>query len=702
MSSNQSETGRAARVGLVAAACWLLPIVLSCLSNQADNRGRYTGHLASLCFAPLFVLLAAAAGDWILHRMRVDVPQRWTVAGGLGLGAFSLGTLLVGLVAVPSAPAAWAALVALAVLLRQPTGRLLAGAWERVTAFREEGDWVRAVLVAIVIALVLLNVLRAFVPPTEYDEMEYHLAAPARYVRDGRISFLSNNAYASFPENVEMLFLDAMILRGGVIEGLALGRLLNVALGVLAACAVGACAGAMFHRAAAVPAAAIFYTWPWVNQLSHVGYVELGLMLYVALAVLAAWHWHRSGRRPRNLVLLGLICGLAVGCKYPAALFVCVPAVLSVLVAGGRGRWGRAALFAGVVLAACSPWLLQNLAYTGNPVYPLLGRALDGHTWSARKAARWTKAHRPDSFAPAAMWSAVRRAAAQTHPRKDGSHTMSLLLVLFVPLAFVRREWRARAGVLLLVVAFCLVGWLLFTHRIPRFLIPWLVPLAVASAAGAVAVGRRPWRGVVSAVLVALAAAEAYATVRTRSPAAECQLWLGHHDVGDAVAALKQGSTYDHGAIRFVNALPEDTRTLFYGEARTLYCTADVIAPTVFDENPLDRIVKKADSPAVIYETLQERGITHIYVNLPELHRLQWSYAFRHAGRDWPGYATLSGRAELARLYAFLRRHSRVVYPEVRRPAAQFHRAFVQAVSRADREAAPRAPSAFFVYELLP
>ncbi|MFO7899816.1 MAG: hypothetical protein R6V58_12250, partial [Planctomycetota bacterium] len=80
----------------------------------------------------------------------------------------------------------------------------------------------------------------------------------------------------------------------------------------------------------------------------------------------------------------------------------------------------------------------------------------------------------------------------------------------------------------------------LFTHRIPRFLIPWLVPLIVASAAGTVALRRRPWRVAVPAVLVALAAVEAYATVQKRFPAAEFQLWLGHHEVGDAVAALKQ------------------------------------------------------------------------------------------------------------------------------------------------------------------
>ncbi|MFO7899815.1 MAG: hypothetical protein R6V58_12245 [Planctomycetota bacterium] len=151
-----------------------------------------------------------------------------------------------------------------------------------------------------------------------------------------------------------------------------------------------------------------------------------------------------------------------------------------------------------------------------------------------------------------------------------------------------------------------------------------------------------------------------------------------------------------------MNALPADTRTLFYGEARTLYCTADVIAPTVFDENPLDAEIGEADRAADVHRALRGRGITHVYVNLPELHRLQWSYAFRYDGHAWPGYTTLTARAELARLYAFLRQHGRIVYPEVPGRAGPFHRAFVQTVGSADRDVVPRAPAPFFVYELVP
>lgn len=720
---------RAWAVGLPVAAAWAVPIVLSAVSGQATAHGRLLGNLASLLFAPLFVLLAVAIGDWLLDRVfgfRTGLAGRRVFAAGIGLGALSLGTLGVGLMAVPPAAASWAAMVVLALLLSARTGRLLLAVCDRAGEWAAERDWVELAvelaLVGLIAVLVALNVLRAFVPPVEYDEMEYHLAAPAEYVRRGQIFFLSNNAYSNFPANVEMLFLDAMVMRGGVVEGFALGRLINVALGLLAAVGAGACASAVFGRRGAVPAAAVVYTWPAVNNLSHVGYVELGLMLYAVLALLAAHEWAKAAvGRWRHAALLGAVCGLAAGCKYPAVLFVCVPAAIWVLAASGRGLLRHAALFGAVALAVFSPWLVRNAVNTGNPVYPLLGRVFDGRTWSERKDARWQKAHGPKGSATAALWTA----ATEREPAGTGPVTMSVLLVAFVPLAFVRREWRKKAAVLLVLVALCVGAWLFTTHRITRFVVPWLIPLAVVSGAGAAAFGR--WRVVhalLGCLLVVLAGVEAYGTVRIRAPSEEALLFSGRISVDKAVADLKAGSTYSHEAVLFVNSLPAGSRTLFYGEAETLYCTGDVVAPTVFDENPLDEVLRTARSAEEALARLRALRVTHVYVNLAELHRLQWSYAFEYAGRPWPGYCTMTDAAQLGMLGEMLIRHARPVYPAVSeqmwRDAVSAHgsemdprpvggerwgeylsRAVVQTMRTWERDRPPRTAAPFVVYELL-
>ena len=250
-------------------------------------------------------------------------------------------------------------------------------------------------------------------------------------------------------------------------------------------------------------------------------------------------------------------------------------------------------------------------------------------------------------------------------PTEASPRNMSLLLVLFVPLVFLRREWRFRAAFLLVLAALLMLGWFSTTHRISRFLVPWLVPLIVVSAGGAAALMMRGrvLRSTACIALLGLAMIEAIGIVKVRAPYEEIQLMTGRVALHEAVSGITHGSNYDHKAILFINNLPS-ARTLFYGEAQTLYATGHVIAPTVFDENPLDEALKNSATAEELLAWLCEQGVTHLYVNLAELHRLQWSYAFEFDGRRWPGYTTIlpeDGRS-LALLREVLEKHSRVVY----------------------------------------
>ena len=223
---NGSRRGNELWIGLVAASAWALPCLITAFFGVEGRLDRFAGSVASLLIAVCFLLLAAGLGGWLLDRipgLPAAFAGRAFFAAGLGLGAFSIGTFLVGLVRVPSAGTAWAVLIALSVLLARRTGGLLLALHAGCRDLAARRVSMGTALAAIIGVVFCLNLLRAFVPPMEYDEMEYHLAAPARYFRDGQITRIADNAYAHFPQNVEMLFLDAMVLRGGVEEGFALG-----------------------------------------------------------------------------------------------------------------------------------------------------------------------------------------------------------------------------------------------------------------------------------------------------------------------------------------------------------------------------------------------------------------------------------------------------------------------------------------------
>jgi hypothetical protein len=686
-------------------------------SGELRQGERFRGNLSSLLFAPPFLLLATAVGDCLIDRLirlRGAFAGRSVFAVGLGLGALALVTFLAGMVVIPPPVVAWAVVIGTTLLFATRIGWLLLSLRSWIASFRLSADWLDWSLVAVVGLLVLLNVLTAFVPPTEYDVLEYHLGAPAHWARSQRIAFIRDNVYAAFPMNVEMIYLDAMVLRGGPLRGLTLGRLLNVGIGLLAACAAGACARSWFSPRAALPAVAIFYTWPWVGRITQLGYIETGLMFYVALSLHAAREYakaseggessqssSRASTQPQRavapgqaaapapapgrlgwLVLLAICCGLAFGCKYPAALFVCLPAGVFVLIAGAKSRVRHALILTLVAMVVTFPWMIRNSVCTGNPVYPLLGSVLGGTGWTPRKVARWEAAHRPESYSLASMWRALKTATVQRYPRPIDAHPMSWLLIAFLPFAFVGREVRRRSWMLIGFVLFAVVGWLLLTHRIPRFLVPWLVPLVLLNAAGAAALLATRWRAVAGLVLLLLCLVEARAVFLNQAPGGELddvrsvmagkiELLIGRHELHSAVTALTSGTTYDHEAIRHITQLPPGATTLFLGEARTLYCKADIKAPTVFDENPFDGAVRWARSPAELRLRLFDIGITHLFVSIPELDRLQRTYGFEHDGRAWNGYFTVfdpgHASSQAAIIAGFLRQHTRIIYPAAAR-----------------------------------
>ena len=61
-------------------------------------------------------------------------------------------------------------------------------------------------------------------------------------------------------------------------------------------------------------------------------------------------------------------------------------------------RWGL--VFTAGVLLTIGPWLLKNLAETGNPVYPLLYSVFGGRDWDAELNAKWKAGHSPDNHSP--------------------------------------------------------------------------------------------------------------------------------------------------------------------------------------------------------------------------------------------------------------------------------------------------------------
>jgi hypothetical protein len=122
----------------------------------------------------------------------------------------------------------------------------------------------------------------------------------------------------------------------------------------------------------------------------------LGLIFFSTGALLYLLKWAASGYPARHLILSGVFCGLALGTKYNALIsLLLLASLVPILYVRGekalshnhslngqaqRFRGGSsqalraislAAFFVAVALLVYSPWMVRNVLWTGNPLYPL-------------------------------------------------------------------------------------------------------------------------------------------------------------------------------------------------------------------------------------------------------------------------------------------------------------------------------------------
>ncbi|MEM8874403.1 MAG: hypothetical protein AAGD32_09095 [Planctomycetota bacterium] len=346
--------------------------------------------LAESPYAAAVLVAAYGLGRWLVKR--ADVLAEVT-AIGLGLGVISLAVLLLGLAGVLSQVVGFA-LLAVGIVLAVGHGYVHRERLQKRLDVRAKSHWVLLIpAVPLGIALAAATVYPGLlwpemswgIEPAGYDVAGYHMQLPREWHDAGRITEPTHNVYGYFPLAVEMHGLLAMHLRGGAYEGMYLAKLMHFAFMALMPLAVyGAVPGSRLQKAVAGVLAACV---PWTVLLGGVAYNEGGLMLYTALAL----GWLLRSRTTREWAVVGGLIGLACGVKYTAVPMLLLAVPLAAVVFRRAKLGGVVAVLVG--LAVFSPWLIRNVAWTGNPVFPqALGLFGVGH-FSDLQVDRWQMAH---------------------------------------------------------------------------------------------------------------------------------------------------------------------------------------------------------------------------------------------------------------------------------------------------------------------
>ena len=691
----------------VIGASWAVPIAVGVASVAAlASVGGSGGPLLGPASVAAAVLAGAAvAGPWLVAAFgygrlagvpllgsdAVSGPARFAIGLSIVLAAGHLAGLLGWLNTV----GAWAV----------ASPGLGAAAWSitrgrRVARCRRprarRARWDVVALRSIAAVSLAVGIVAASNPPGwlwgseygGYDALSYHLPLPRQWLEMGRVWPVRTNVYSFLPSHLEAAFAmggaltAAPVGRGDLLAGGG-WRLLGIQQFHLALLVITAWltarAARTLARSCGVPivargtvaaaAGALVIVTPWSVVVGSLAYNEMGVTALAAGALLVALD--RRAVRQRRVWMsgsaAGWLVGLASGVK-PTALLLVGPVVgVSLLWRRRAGAW-PALVGAGVIagLGALAPWLMRNWMETGNPVFPFADGLLGTGHWTEAQHARWDAAHSAELGAVdrlrLAVWTdpeAGGGAPAVERHRGMSNPQWGLLwpaAAAGVAALSARLRTRGAAGVLGLGLAGGLVVWLGLTHIQSRFLVPLLVPAAIAAGLGVgVGVGRgRGGAGPVgAAALLVLCVWQASASV---------VLFLGQRE-GRPNALLAIGPAFFTGEglpadlaadtpERYVNRLlPEGSRVLLVGGATPLYFEASVVSSTTWDRTPLHAV---ADERVSRWSgRLMDLGVTHALVDFAELARLRssgywderlsderlraWLRSGAEAVREWPG-----------------------------------------------------------------
>jgi 4-amino-4-deoxy-L-arabinose transferase-like glycosyltransferase len=259
-------------------------------------------------------------------------------------------------------------------------------------AFAKPSRLLVYLLAALIVLLAGCIVILASVPPVDRDALTHHLAVPKLYLKHGGLVEIPSVPFSYYPMNLDLLYLIPLYFGYDIVP-----KYIHFAFALLTAWLIyGHLRRRLEKPFWGLLGAFMFLSLPVIVKLSVTVYVDLGLIFFSTASLLYLLKWAANEYPTRYLMLSGACCGLALGTKYNAlvSLLLLASLVPILYVRGKKGpahvrnlsertrlhrgdsaqafrAIGFGAVFVGVALLVYSPWMVRNVLWTGNPLYPL-------------------------------------------------------------------------------------------------------------------------------------------------------------------------------------------------------------------------------------------------------------------------------------------------------------------------------------------
>jgi len=321
-------------------------------------------------------ILSYGIGRKLTQRIRFNcAAEQFSFCTTLGLGILSYLVLLIGTFGFLYR---WLVITVMGLILL-----LCSSAWVELfngasSVYGERGGVRWRPMISVLLTLLVISpvFLLPLYPPTAFDSTMYHLAYSKLYVQSGRIVFTPYLRCPVSPQTNEMLFTLAMLLYDGVAAQL----IQFLMMGVLT---VGLIAFGRRHfsQKTGIWAGAIFLSNPMVLWLGASAYIDIGLALFVTIAIYSIFNWIQL-KEERWLILGALFFGFSTGSKYSALFFLVLFSLVIVTIGIKNRKYRPIFLFVIIAVGVALPWYFRNWYYTGNPVFPFFGQIFGYGLWS--------------------------------------------------------------------------------------------------------------------------------------------------------------------------------------------------------------------------------------------------------------------------------------------------------------------------------
>lgn len=612
--------------------------------GRASELLKYVPQLALLGVLSLFsfsagaLLLKAAAGgenrdlsalDWLLFSM------------GLGFGALSLLTLGLGAAGQLNRTAL---LVLLGCGFAAGAFRFRADILPRLKELDEEIKGLRfSAFDKVLLALLLFSgaavLMLTLSPEIFFDSLVYHLGVPAYYINEGRLLASPDNLHSASPLLLQMLYAAGLLLSGDT-----LAKLLHFATGFWLCATMFAMGRRYASVTAGLLACVIYAGMPMAGMNLGTTGVEVGsswftLLAAYALVLFSAREKGEPRLFDRTLLLAGIMAGLASGTKYTALFAVVAGMGLMFLNRPGEPSSGRAALslkralfFGAAAGLVFSPWMIKDLLFHGNPLYPYFGGLFGGHRvdpykWALLNSDCYARDLHAAFSSLSGFFQFLFHPWYLTMSGAGNADFVGPAILVCAPLTLAAFYARPPLKHLAFLAAAMWALWA-FSTTMPRYLLTDLALFSVIFAAIITGAPSAFFRWTFQGLLALVCFYGAQWVDRTAASQGGWRVVFGYESRDHYLSVQHQSyPTPYYPAMEYINSsLPRDSRVLFLGESRGFYCGRRFITSSVYDESPLVRFARESATPEELEAKVKAAGITDLFLNLGEAMRVDQTY----------------------------------------------------------------------------